>query len=102
MNKLNKILDLMKKTGETCIITDSNSDEIYVIMTANRFSGMNGDVVKSNINSNTVTNTVVDNEVNKVNKVEVISELSEEGLLDKINNDVAKWKATNDSDGSII
>ncbi|MFA5021646.1 MAG: hypothetical protein WC508_01000 [Patescibacteria group bacterium] len=68
-NNLEKIIDLIKKTGDNCIVLDSTGQPAYVVTTFSAYQNLVS------------------------GKNEVVG-LSEEQLLEKINRDVANWKAT--------
>lgn len=65
---LKKIIQLVKKTGDNCIILDHEGNPAYVIMDFDRYENL------------------------ALGQAEV-SKLSENELVDKINRDVAEWKS---------
>ena len=67
MPNLEKLVNLLKKTGDKAIILNENGDPGYVIMTVNDYEDLI--LGKSGV-----------------------SDLTEEQLLDKINRDIAIWK----------
>jgi hypothetical protein len=67
MPNLEKLVNLLKKTGDKAIILNENGDPGYVIMTVNDYEDLI--LGKSGV-----------------------SDLTEEELLDKINRDIAIWK----------
>jgi len=67
MSELNKIINLIKKTGDRCVVLDSQGNS-YVVM------------------------SLKDYERIVFNKSEIRS-LTEDELLDKINREIALWKA---------
>jgi len=73
MFNLEKIIDLIKKTGDNCVVLDHDGKPAYVIMSFDDYQSL------------------------VLNKSEVAS-LTEDELLRKINRDVATWKATQDAD----
>jgi len=73
MSNLEKIIDLIKKTGDNCVVLDHEGKPAYVIMGFDDYQSL-----------------VLD-------KSEVAS-LTEDELLKKINRDIATWKATQDAD----
>ncbi len=68
-----KIIDLIKKTGDNCVVLDPSGNPAYVVVTFKDYR----DLV--------------------LNKSEVAG-LTEDQLLDKINRDIATWKATQESE----
>jgi len=70
---LEKIIQLVKKTGDNCIILDSQGNPAYVITDFDKYENL---------------------ALNRSN----LSKLSENELIDKINNDVAEWKSGQDVD----
>ncbi len=76
MEKFKRIVKLIEKTGDKCIVFDPKNDDTYVIMGLNDYERM------------------------ALNKNEV-SDLTEEQLLDKINRDIAVWKASQENDKEI-
>jgi hypothetical protein len=69
MTNLDKIIDLINKTGDSCIILDAEGNPAYVISSFGRYN----DLVSG--------------------KQEVVG-LTEDELLDKINRDIASWRST--------
>jgi len=72
-NPLEKIIDLIKKTGDNCIVLDALGNPAYVVVDFADYQNL------------------------ILGKAEV-SGLSEEQLLDKINRDVANWKASSQAE----
>jgi len=68
MSDLNKIIDLIKKTGDKCVVLDSQGNS-YVIMSLKNYERL------------------------AIGRSEV-RDLTEDELLDKINRDIALWKAS--------
>jgi len=68
---INKVFNLINKTGDRCIVLSQDSDEAYVVMSLAEYERMT------------------------LGKADV-SELSEDELLDKINRDIAIWKSQQD------
>ncbi|NUM25008.1 MAG: hypothetical protein HUU49_00095 [Candidatus Buchananbacteria bacterium] len=68
-NSLQKIIDLIKQTGDNCIVLDHEGNPAYVLMTLADYQKM------------------------VIGRAEVAG-LSEEELIDKINRDIASWKAS--------
>ncbi len=68
-NNLEKIFKLIQQTGDRCIICDPKSDEHFVVMPFSEYERL--------ISSNTSN----------------IRDLTQDEFLDKINRDVAIWKA---------
>lgn len=66
---LNKIIDLINKTGDKCIVLNSQNDQVFVVMDLSSYE----DLV--------------------LGQGENISRLSEDELLSKINRDVAIWRS---------
>ena len=72
-HSLEKIIELINKTGDNCVVLDVKGNPAYVVMTFDNY------------------NRVVSNKAE-------LSQLTEDELLNKINRDVATWKASQDSD----
>ena len=72
---LEKILNLIQKTGDKCIYFDPRSEENFVIMSVEEYERMLGNTGE-------------------------IKDLTQEQLLDKINRDIANWKAENENEMS--
>lgn len=64
----NKIINFIKRTGQTALITDANKKDVYVVSSLESF------------------------EERFVNNRE-LQELTENELLDRINQDIADWQA---------
>lgn len=67
-DSLKKIIRLMGKTGDRCIIFDNPNDDAYVIMTFDEYEAL-------------------------VEKKEEISQLTEKQFLDRINREISVWKS---------
>ncbi|MEK7189134.1 MAG: hypothetical protein AAB671_01390 [Patescibacteria group bacterium] len=65
---LNKVMSLIQKTGDRCVVVSPETDEAYVVM------------------------SLAEYERQTIGKADV-SALSEDELLDKINRDIAVWKS---------
>lgn len=75
-NPLQKVLNLVKKTGDRVIVFDNvNPDNTYVVMSMDEYERL----------------TLKNSEVKS---------LTENQLLDKINRDIAMWKSENDFEDS--
>ena len=66
-NPLDKVIDLIKKTGDNCIVLDESGHPAYVVMDFDKYQGMV--MAKQNV-----------------------AGLTEDQLLNKINHDVSSWK----------
>lgn len=73
MNGLQKILDLIKKTGDRLVVLETESETPFVVMTLDDYEKL----IRPRSN---------------------IGALSEGELLDKINQDIARWRAQQDSE----
>ena len=71
-SQLNRVLSLVRRTGDRMIIMDNESDSVMVLMDLDAYEKMLG----------TDPESLVD--------------LSEEQMLEKINRDIAKWRSYND------
>jgi hypothetical protein len=71
--QMDRVLDLASKTGDKVIVMSDNHDP-YVIMTVKEYEAL-------------------------LHGSSTVSELSEDQLLDKINRDIAVWKASQDDLG---
>lgn len=67
-DNLKKITQLMRKTGDRCIIFDNPNNNAYVIMTLDEYGAL-------------------------VEKKEEVSQLTEKQFLDRINREIAVWKS---------
>ncbi|MAG28724.1 hypothetical protein CL632_01060 [bacterium] len=65
---MQKVFELINKTGDRCIVVSPDSDEAYAILSLQEYERL-------------------------VMAKEQVSELSEDELLDKINRDIAVWKS---------
>ena len=72
-NSLGKIISLIKKTGDNCIVLDYEGNPAYVVVTFDDYQGM------------------------ILGRSEVAG-LTENELLDKINRDIAAWRATQEAE----
>ena len=74
-SQLNRVINLVKRTGEKTVIMDNESDAVMMLMDLGAYEKM------------------LDHTPARENSVE---KLTEEELLEKINRDVAIWRASND------
>lgn len=68
-NPLEKIIDLIKKTGDNCIVLDQNGNPAYVLVDFNNYQKM-------------------------ILGRSELAGLTENELVDKINRDIAIWKSS--------
>lgn len=68
--KWDKVLNLVKSTGEHCVIFDQNSEEAFVLMRLEEYE-------------------------NLAKTSDRVQGLTEDELLDRINQDIALWQAGN-------
>lgn len=64
---IKKIINLIEKTGDRCVVVDKEGDPAYVILSFSAYEKI-------------------------INNEDDVSGLSEDQLLEKINRDVATWK----------
>ena len=69
MSNLDPIIELIKKTGDSCVVVDAEGNPSYVISSFSKYHAM------------------------AFGKTEVAG-LTEDELLEKINRDIACWRAT--------
>ncbi len=74
-SQLNRVINLVKRTGEKTVIMDNESDAVMMLMDLGAYEKM------------------LDHAPGRESGVE---KLTEEELLEKINRDVAVWRASND------
>ena len=72
-SQLNRVIKLVKRTGDKTVIMDNESDAVMMLMDLSAYEKMLGGS-------------------------EGVEKLTEEGLLEKINRDVAVWRAYNDKE----
>lgn len=70
--QFNKIIELIKKTGDKCVVLDKNQ-EVYVVMSLKDYEKL-------------------------VTSRSEVHDLTEEELLDKINRDIAIWRSSQEKD----
>lgn len=73
-HSFSKVFDLIKKTGDRCIVLPENGEDVYVIMSLAEYERL------------------------ALRKSDVTS-LTEDELLDRINRDIAIWKTQQETDG---
>lgn len=76
-SQLNRVINLVKRTGDKTVIMDNESDAVMMLMDLGAYEKM------------------LDNSSGAKNGIE---KLTEEELLEKINRDVAIWRASNDKE----
>lgn len=74
-NTLEKLIELINKTGDRCIILDHHGNPAFVLVPFKDYENLG--------------------------KSEEIAGLTEEELLNKINHDIAFWRSTQEGDQSI-
>ena len=79
-NPLEKILALIKHTGDNCIVVDADGNPVYAVMDFAKYEKLYGHVAQA--------------------KSDSVVGLTEDQLLAKINQDIADWKASTDSTDS--
>jgi len=67
---MKKIIDLVKKTGDNCVVLDSNGDPAFVVLGLSDYEKLVAGAANH------------------------LGGLTEDELLEKINRDIASWKAT--------
>lgn len=72
-DNLKKIIQLMKKTGDRCVVFDSQANEAFVVMSLSEYE------------------TLID-------KHQEISTLTEIQFLDRINREIAIWKSAQEDE----
>lgn len=72
-DNLKKIIQLMKKTGDRCVVFDSHANETFVVMSLSEYE------------------TLID-------KHQEISTLTEIEFLDRINREIAIWKSAQEEE----
>ena len=72
-SQLNKALNIMRRTGDRLIIMDQETDEASVMMVLESYERL-------------------------LNATQTVGGLSEEEMVEKINRDIALWRAYNESD----
>ena len=72
-SQLNRVIKLVRRTGDKTVIMDNESDAVMMLMDLGAYEKM------------------LDNHTG-------VEKLTEEELLEKINRDVAIWRASNDND----
>ncbi|MEK7131372.1 MAG: hypothetical protein AAB797_01375 [Patescibacteria group bacterium] len=72
-SQLNRVIKLIKRTGDKTVIMDNESDAVMMLMDLGAYEKM------------------LDNHTG-------VEKLTEEELMEKINRDVAIWRASNDND----
>jgi hypothetical protein len=70
--QLNKALNIMKRTGDRMIVMGQETDDVSVMMSIESYERI-------------------------LNTTQTIGELSEDEMIDKINRDIALWRAHNES-----
>lgn len=72
-SSISKVFDLIKKTGDRCVVLPENGDEPFVLMSLPEYERL------------------------ALGKTSV-ADLTENELLDKINRDIAVWKSQQEAD----
>lgn len=92
--KLKRILNLVKKTGDRVIVFDGNEpDNSYVIMSFDNYETLNTPpsmVNKSFLVNNITESAPISQEIPQ--KIVKSDNLTEEDLTDKINREISIWK----------
>jgi len=69
-NQLKRVIDLIRRTGDRCIVVDSESDEVLAIMRLDDYESL-------------------------LQGTRPIEDLSSQEMLDKVNRDIAYWRSCN-------
>jgi len=77
MQAIQKVFNLINKTGDRCIVLSEQQDDAYVIMSLQEYERM------------TIGRSAV-------------TDLTEEELLDRINRDIAVWKSQQETDDAEV
>jgi hypothetical protein len=72
-DNLKKIIQIMKKTGDKCIVFDNPSNEAFVVMGLGDYEAL-------------------------IDKHEEISQLTEKQFLERINREIAVWKSAQEDE----
>lgn len=72
--QLDKLLRLIKRTGDKCVILDRDSDETFALMSLDEYEYL-------------------------LNGVDELDEMDEDGLWSKIDNDVSRWREKHEGEG---
>ncbi|KKU27359.1 MAG: hypothetical protein UX39_C0001G0079 [Candidatus Magasanikbacteria bacterium GW2011_GWA2_46_17] len=72
-SQLNKVLGLVKRTGDRCVIVDNESESVMVLLDLPQYEKL-------------------------LHFTTPVEKMSEEELLDRINRDIALWQARNKSE----
>ena len=79
-SQLNRVMKLIKKTGDKMAILDNETDSVVMVMELEAYEKM------------------LEPASAPVQHVVAIEKLTEEELMEKINKDVALWRASNDKE----
>lgn len=88
--QLNRVLTLIRETGDRFVVADSGSDEVFALMTLDDYEFLAGHVdrgIDEPFGDFDDSKDIEDNWL-KQNT----GRLSEQELLEKINNDIAQWR----------
>ena len=72
-DNLKKIIQLMKKTGDKCVVFDNQTNEAFVVMSLSEYEAL-------------------------IDKHQEISTLTEVEFLDRINREIAIWKSAQEEE----
>ncbi len=72
-SNLQKVFEIIKKTGDRCIVIDNPHGSVYVVMTLDDYEAL-------------------------IQRKGEIANLSEKEFLEKINRDIALWKSAQEND----
>jgi len=73
--QLNQVIRLVRRTGDRVVIMDNESEEVMVLLNMNSYEKL-------------------------LSGTQMVEKLTEEELLEKINRDIAVWRAYNESEES--
>jgi hypothetical protein len=76
-SQLKRVINLLKRTGDKTVIMDNESDAVMMLMDLGAYEKMLG-------------------------RCDMVEKLTEEELMEKINRDVALWRAHNDKEKTEI
>ena len=88
--QLNRLLNLVRETGDRLVITDSASDEVFAVMSLDEYENL-AQLKKMDLSPEAMPPA----------SYREVGDLTEQGLLEKINRDIADWRGAqpkNDTD----
>lgn len=100
--QLKRVFNLIQETGDRLIVADNNSDDIFVVMSLPEYKDLHcqSTVDKTDFGNSSLVSCHECEDYDNNNKDVV--DLTEQELLEKINNDISVWQLSQEKNNEIL